>query len=150
MAFFYGFDLSLAQSGVSICDENGNFVDIFSIPTSDRLSCGKRLKVIADTILEKKEKYPCDTIILERAFSRFNVATAALYRVHGIVNYIWSDAEQIYYTPKTIKAALLKGDATKKQIREIIENKYGIITSNEDESDACAVLLTYLIKKGIK
>ena len=46
-------------------------------------------------------------------------------------------------------AAIFKGDATKKQVQEIILKKYADIKfSNEDESDAFAVGLTYFIKIG--
>jgi len=77
------------------------------------------------------------------------MSTQVIYRVHGILNYIMSEFEQIYYPPKTVKEAILKGNATKKQVQEVIKNKYpDIVFKNEDESDSYAVGLTYFIKTG--
>jgi Holliday junction resolvasome RuvABC endonuclease subunit len=73
-----------------------------------------------------------------------------LYRVHGIINFLFWDCEQIYYTPKTIKKFILSGNATKKQVQEKIKEVYKDIEfENEDESDSCAICLTYFIDKGI-
>jgi len=77
------------------------------------------------------------------------MSTQVIYRVHGICNLIYYKFEQIYYPPKTVKEAILKGDATKKQVQDTIKNKYpNVVFKNEDESDAFAVGLTYFIKTG--
>ena len=148
--YVYGFDLSMSCTGISIFDLNGNIVKVCSIATNDKDTHGKRLKTIADFILVLKEQYPAKKIIIERAFSRFNVSTAVLYRCHGLLNYLFYDCEQIYYTPKDIKAVILNGKATKKQIQEkIIEIYPDIKFENEDESDSTSVVLTYFIKNKI-
>ena len=139
----------MESTGFCIFDENMNPVLIDSIPTKKSQSHGKRLKVIADKLTELKQKYPPEVIVIERGFSRFNMSTQVIYRVHGILNYIMSEFEQIYYPPKTVKEAILKGNATKKQVQEVIKNKYpDIVFKNEDESDSYAVGLTYFIKTG--
>ena len=148
--YIYGLDLSMSCTGVSIFDKDGNIQFICNIPTKDKDTHGKRLKVIADKFLELKEKYPPDKIIIERAFSRFNTATAVLYRVHGLVSYLFWDVEQIYYTPKTIKMNILKGNATKKQIQQTINSVYPNIVFNcEDESDSFSVGINYFIEHNI-
>lgn len=148
--FIYAFDLSLSCSGVVIFDEMGNPVHVTSIPTNEKLGTALRLKHIATELLTLRELYPPKRIILERAFSRFNQATAALYRVHGVVNMLFWDVEQIYYTPKDIKATLVRGNATKAQLAEKIKQKYNqVVFQNDDESDAFAVGLTYFLKNNL-
>ena len=139
----------MESTGFCIFDENMNPVLIDSIPTIKSQSHGKRLKVIALKMSELKTKYPTETIVIERGFSRFNMSTQVIYRVHGVCNLIYHDKEQIYYPPKTVKEAILKGDATKKQVQEVIKSKYpDVVFKNEDESDSYAVGLTYFIKTG--
>jgi Holliday junction resolvasome RuvABC endonuclease subunit len=148
--YIYAFDPSLSCTGVSIFKENGSFELISSIATKDKDTHGKRLKEIGISILEYRLLYPTKLIILERGFSRFHNATAALYKVHGLLNYLFWDCEQIYYPPKKIKQHILKGNATKKQIKEKILKTYkNIKFKNDDESDAFSVGLTYFIEKGI-
>ena len=140
----------MESTGFCIFDENLTPVLIDSIPTKKSQSHGKRLKVIADRMSELKDKYPTKTIVIERGFSRFNMATQVIYRCHGICNYIFYDCEQIYYPPKTVKEAILGGNATKKQVQEEIKKRYpDVVFKNEDESDAYAVGLTYYIKMGM-
>lgn len=147
--YIHAYDLSMDSTGFCIFDENINPVLIDSIPTKPKQSHGKRLKVIADKMLQLKKEYPTEIIAIERGFCRFNTATQVIYRVHGACNLVFHDCEQIYYPPKTVKEAILKGDATKKQVQETIKNKYpDVIFKNEDESDAFAVGLTYFIKTG--
>jgi Holliday junction resolvasome RuvABC endonuclease subunit len=147
--YIYGLDLSMSNTGVAIFDLQGNFVKVCSVATKDKDSHGKRLKVIADFLLELKEIYPAKVVVIERAFSRFNTSTAVIYRVHGVVQYLFYDILQIYYPPKLIKAELLGGKSTKKQIQdEIIKQYPDIKFDNEDESDAMSVALTYFSRKN--
>ena len=150
MKYIFAFDLSLKNTGIVIFCEDGTIEAICSILTKDKDTHGKRLKVIADKMLELREKYDVKIVIIERAFSRFNISTAVLYRVHGLINYLFYDIEQIYYAPKSIKEKILKGNATKKQIQEKILKVYPHeVFLNEDESDAFSVGLSYFIDKGI-
>jgi len=139
----------MESTGFCIFDENMTPILIDSIPTKKSQSHGKRLKVIADKLIELKDKYPPKVIVIERGFSRFNMATQVIYRVHGILNYIMEKFEQVYYPPKTVKEAILGGNATKKQVQEEIKKRYpDTVFKNEDESDAYAVGLTHFIKTG--
>ncbi len=160
MSYIYGLDLSMSCTGVVIFDENATPVFIGSIQTREKDSHGIRLRQIANFLLALKEKYPPDKIIIERGFSRFNTSTQVLYRVHGVLNYTFADYEQIYYPPKLVKAAILDGNATKKEIQTAIKSKYSDVKFTElklkkskgkeeskDESDAFAVGITYFIKE---
>lgn len=154
-------------SGVTIFDLFGNSVYIGHVTTEHlktkkNFEYGERLKHVADFLLELKEKYPPEKVCIERTFNRFNISTAVLYRVHGVAHYIFQDVEQIYYAPKEIKATILNGKATKKQIQDEIKRRYPNIKFNEiklkkdkkkeeskDESDSFAIGLTYFIKNKI-
>lgn len=154
-------------SGIVIFDENINPVYIGHISTEDikfkkNFEYGTRLKFIADNLSKLKEKYPPEKVVIERTFNRFNISTAVLYRVHGVASYIFNDVEQIYYAPKEIKAAILNGKATKKQIQDEIKKRYPNVKFNEiklkkykkkeeskDESDAFSIGLTYFIKNNL-
>lgn len=153
--FLWGLDLSLTCTGVTIYDlSEGKSVYIGSFNTEkikkkkDLYHNAIKIKHIYDWLEELKEKYPPKIVAIERGISRFNTSTQVIYRVHGIVNYMFWNIPQFYYPPKTVKEAILKGDATKAQVQEAIKAKYNHITfANEDESDSFAVVLTYLIKE---
>ena len=148
--FIWAFDLSLSNTGIAIFNLDGSIERICSIATKDKDTHGKRLKTIADFILELKEEYPAEKVVIERAFSRFNTATAVLFRVHGLVNFLFCENEQIYYTPKTIKMEIISGKATKKQVQKCIIDRYPDIKfENEDESDAVSIGIAYFIKNRI-
>ena len=149
MEYIYAFDLAMSRTGIAIFTKKGKIVKTCSVATNKKDTHGERLATIANFILELVKEYPVNKVILERAFNRFNTSTAVLYRVHGMVQYLFHDKVQYYYAPKAIKAKIISGKATKKQVRETIEKVYGDIGfENEDESDACAVGLTYFITNG--
>jgi len=140
----------MSNTGIAIFDLEGRIEKICSIATKDKDTHGERLKTIADFIMGLKEIYPVKEIVIERGFAQFNTATAVIYRVHGLVNFLFWDVPQTYYPPKTVKAEILGGKSTKKELRNEIESHYENINfENEDESDATAVGLTYFIRKGI-
>lgn len=148
--YIWGLDLSMSNTGISVFDLNGNIKKITSIKTNDKDSHGQRLKVIADKMLNLLDEFTPSKVIIERGFAHFNTATSVLYRVHGLVNYLLADYEQIYYSPKEIKKTILKGNATKQQIMDKILSVYPDIKfENYDESDSCAVGITYFIKERV-
>ena len=95
------------------------------------------------------DKYKPEKIIIEQGFTRFNKSTQALFRVHGLANYIFWKYEQIYYPSTTIKKIVGgKGNIGKKQLREIIKLEHPEISFNSyDESDAFATGKTYFIEQ---
>ncbi|WP_176786423.1 crossover junction endodeoxyribonuclease RuvC [Thermoactinomyces sp. DSM 45892] len=156
MNYIYGIDPSLSSTGVTIYDlETKRFVYIGSIQTTKIKSQKKRyhnalkLKHVYDSLSELKAKYPPTVIAIERGFSRFNTSTQVTYRVHGLINLLFYDVEQVYYPPKAIKEAVLSGNATKQQVQQAIKVLHLIRFVSEDESDSFAVCLTYLIKKDL-
>jgi len=148
--YIWGLDLSLKNTGVTIFQDNKP-IFIGSTMTKDKQTHGVRLKQIYDYLSELKDKYPPSVVCIERAFSRFNTSTAVIYRVHGIVNLLFYDVEQVYYPPKTIKESILKGNATKKEVMEEVLKLYPNVTfENDDQSDSFAIVVTYLNKSKVK
>lgn len=160
-----GLDVSMSESGIAIYDtEKDEFLEVLSIPTNKVYTKHKkehkwetefhgfRLKHIYDILIEIKEKYNIDYIISERGFSRFNKATQVVYKVHGVASLAFYDIPSIYYPTKTIKETVTSsGTATKFAVKEFIVDRYPHLKdkiNNDNESDACACVLTYVIKNN--
>jgi Holliday junction resolvasome RuvABC endonuclease subunit len=138
------------NTGVTIFDSEYNPIHISSIGTNKKHTHGKRLYTIAQELISLKDKYPPSVVVIERGFSRFNTSTQVIYRVHGLINYLFHDVEQVYYPPKKIKEAIIKGDASKKVVRQVIENHYPEVKfDDEDQSDSFAIGITYLIENKL-
>ena len=148
--YIWGLDLSMSRTGIAIFNLDGSIEKICSVATNTKDSHGNRLKTIYDYILSLKTRYPAEKVIIERGFFLHNNSTEVIFRVHGIINLIFCEIEQIYYPPTTIKATIVGGKATKKELQESIIRHYSLVKfDNEDESDAFAIGITYLIKTGI-
>ena len=150
----YGFDLSMECTGLTIFDlDSLQPVLNTHISTSHfkkSATHGQKLKYIEDELIKIRKEYRPEIVAIERGFSRFNTSTQVTYRVHGVVNKLFHDYDQIYYPPKTVKEAICRGDATKKYVQSTIHKMYPKIEfENEDESDSFAVALTYLIKNKL-
>lgn len=139
------------NTGVTIFDaDTYEPIHITSISTNKKHTHGKRLYTIAQELISLRDKYPPSVVVIERGFSRFNTSTQVIYRVHGLINYLFHETEQVYYPPKKIKEAIIKGDASKKRVREVIESKYpDVVFENEDQSDSFAIGITYLIENKL-
>lgn len=141
----------MENTGVTIFNlETKEPIYISSIPTNKKHTHGKRLYIIGQELIKLKDKYSPSIIAIERGFSRFNTSTQVIYRVHGLINYLFHDVDQVYYPPKKIKEAIVRGDASKKLVREKIEKKYPDVKfDDEDQSDSFAIALTYLIENKL-
>ena len=159
-SYIYALDLSMSCTGVVIFDSDNDDIAqrdktvpvlVTSVETSPKLEDGKRLKIIADFLLDLRKKYQPKLVLIENGFYRFAKSTEVVFMVHGVVRYIFEDVEQIFYAPTTVKKfAGKKGNMKKDELREIILSKYPNVTfSNNDESDAFAIGLTYFIKTGV-
>lgn len=158
--YILGLDVALSDTGVTVYDlDNHKIVEVFTISTNHiRENKGNKhlylnsikLLHIYSELIKVQQEYNPKTVVIERGFSRFNVATQNIYRVHGVVNLIFNEASQIYYPPKTIKEVIIHGSATKNEVKYSIREKYNDISfNNEDESDSFAIVLTYLIKENL-
>lgn len=150
--YVYALDLSLNSTGVALFTTDGKFIKTLTIDTRKEKETKLKLKKIGDTFLELIKEYEPQTVVIEQGFSRFNKSTQAIFRVHGITNYLFWKYPQVYYPSSSIKKIITgKGNVNKQVLQEALLLEHpGIIFGNNDESDAFAVGKTYFIKKGIK
>lgn len=143
--YIWGCDLSLSNTGIAIFDEQGIPVRVFSIETTSKDNYGVRLKIIGKILQRYKKLYPPKEMIIENAFTKFNRATQALYRVRGLVEYIFWDIPQTYLAPTSIKKILTgSGRGEKTDVENSIRKLYpDIKIENNDQSDALAAGTTY-------
>lgn len=151
MGFIISFDLSLTCSGYSIFKDDGTHIFTSSIETKVGKTRPSKLNIIGTEVLKLKNKYNPNKIIIEQGFSRFAGSTEAIFEVVGVVSYLFSDTEQIFYAPTTVKKTVGgRGNMKKDELRNEIFKKYpNIVFKNMDESDSFAVGQTYFIKEGV-
>ncbi len=156
--YLYGLDISLKNTGVAVYDlEEERFVFIGSFST-EKIRATKeykglhlnavKLKQLADWFKAIIKNYPPSDVAIERMFSRFPTETQVIAKATGVIQTMIWNVPQTLYPPKTVKAAIIKGDASKKLVQQEILKRYPtLIFSDDDESDAVAVALTHLIKE---
>ena len=147
--YIYALDLSLNSTGICIFTNDGRFVEAMTIDTHREDNTQLKLKKIGDAFLNLIKKYKPNKVIIEQGFTRFHKSTQALFRVHGVANYIFWEYEQIYYPSTTIKKIVGgKGNMGKKQLREVIKMEHPDVSfESYDESDAFATGKTYFIEQ---
>jgi Holliday junction resolvasome RuvABC endonuclease subunit len=152
--YVYALDLSQNSSGVCIFTNDGKFVKAFTIDTNSVKETKIKLKIIGDTFIKTMKEYPPEIVLIEQGFTLYNPSTQALFRVQGIVSYIFSDYEQIYYPASTVKKVVGgKGNMTKEEVKNAIIKEYPELKTklkNLDESDACAVGICWKKLNGKK
>jgi Holliday junction resolvasome RuvABC endonuclease subunit len=149
--YVYALDLSQNSTGVCIFTNDGQLIKVFTIDTNSEKETKLKLKIIGNEFKRIAKEYPPERIIIEQGFTLYNPSTQAIFRVHGLVNFLFADFEQIYYPASTVKKIVGgKGNMTKEEIYNSILKKYPKLKfNNYDESDAYAVGLTYFLKEGI-
>lgn len=149
--YIYALDLSLNSTGVCIFTNDGQLVDMLTIDTHAEKETKLKLNRIGKEFIKLMKLYKPKTIVIEQGFTLFNASTQAIFRVHGVANYLFYKYEQIYYPATTVKKiAGGRGNMTKQELQDIIIKKHpGIIFNSLDESDAFCVGQTYFIKTGV-
>lgn len=150
--YIYALDLSLNSTGICIFTNDGDFVESSTIDTHAEKETKLKLKTIGNDFLKLIKVYLPSVVVIEQGFSRFNASTQQLFRVHGLVNYLFSEYEQIYYPSTMVKKSITgKGNASKEEVREaILQLNKGIKFNSYDESDAYGVGLTYFNNGSMK
>lgn len=150
--YTYALDLSLNSTGVCIFTNDGQLEKITTIDTNSEKETKLKLKKIGNEFIRLMKLYEPEVVVIEQGFTLFNNSTQAIFRVNGLVNYLFYKYEQIYFPATTIKKIVGgKGNMKKEEIRDIILKKYPDIKFNNlDESDAFSIGEAYFIKKGIK
>jgi Holliday junction resolvasome RuvABC endonuclease subunit len=145
------FDLSLSNTGVAIFDADGRCIKLLSIDTQKEKTHPLKLRKIEKTLRSIKKKYKPSVVVIEESFTRFNKSTHAIYKVRGITELIFYDAEQVCYHATTVRKEVLgRGNLKKEDLRNYIVGHYENITfSDYDQSDAFGLGLCYLKKRGV-
>lgn len=149
--YVYALDLSLNSTGVCIFTNDGKIVEIMTIDTHKEKETKLKLKLIGEDLNKLIKVYPPEVVVIEQGFTRFNASTQMVFRVHGLVNYLFCDYKQIYYPATTVKKTVTgRGNATKEELQEfILSNNKKLRFENYDESDAYGVGLTYFANSDI-
>jgi len=158
--YLYGLDISLKNTGITVYDlDTKEFVFISSFST-EKIRTNKDNKHLHLNAIKLNrlhqwmegiiEEYPPSVVSIERMFSRFPTETQVIAKATGVIQSLLWDKPQYLYPPKKVKALVLNGNATKKELSFSINEKYNDITfENEDESDSFAVALSFLIDNGL-
>ena len=146
--YIYSLDLSLNSTGICLFTNDGKFIKALTIDTHAEKESKLKLKVIGDELIKLIKRYTPEVVVIEQGFTLYNISTQALFKVHGIANYLFSDYEQIYYPASTVKKVVGgKGNMSKIEIHDIICKEYPEISfRNYDESDAFATALCFFKK----
>jgi Holliday junction resolvasome RuvABC endonuclease subunit len=149
--YVFALDPSLSNTGVAIFDEKGNIIKITSFSTTAKDNHANRLVYIYDFLTSLRNKYPPCALVCENGFSRFNKATQNLWKLIGVIQLMFVDVEQCFYSPTHIKKVITgNGKALKEDVQKEILKKYrNIKFVNLDESDSCAVGFVFLIERKI-
>lgn len=149
-SYIWALDISMSNTGISIFSNDGTCKYVCSIGTKSGDNHQTKLKHIGKELLKLKKKYSPTKLIIEAGFTRFNNSTQALYKCHGLVNYLFAEIDQIYYPPMTIKKVVGgKGNLKKEEMRDIVLTKYpNMKFDNLDQSDSFTIGLCYFYKTG--
>ena len=150
--YVYALDLSLNSTGICIFTNDGRFVKALTIDTHAEKETKLKLALIGSEFIGLIDKYTPSIVVIEQGFSLHNTSTQAIFRVHGLANYIFSEYEQIYYPASTVKKVVTgRVNAKKEEVRDAIISRNPSISFNSmDESDAFGVGETFFLKGSIK
>lgn len=145
-----GLDLSMKKTGVAVVGLDGEL--IYSELIDQELKTSKKgverandyghsLYTLYYRLSQIIKEYEPMAVSIEKGFTRFNLATQVLYRVHGVANMAFRDIDQVYYTTKDAKKQFTgSGKASKQDMIDEVKRRFDKDVS-EDEADAIAVAL---------
>ncbi len=150
--YLFALDLSITCTGVSVFDKEGTLI----IPNSIRSDTKekdqrKKIKYIAESLLELSKKYEPYAIVVEAGFSRFIKVTKALNELLGVVKFVFSDIPIYEIAPTSVRKILMNnGRAKKEDVSQYLIEKYPNINFKDyDTTDSLALGLAYFKREGI-
>lgn len=155
---YIGLDLSMTGPGfaaVEVIDRKPVLLGTATISTTAKDRDGVRLRKIGRKMKTFIEEYgPFDTYIKEQSFSRFPKDTQQIFKTVGVTEYILHDYEIVDIAATTIKKHVAgSGKASKEEVAAEVCRTFGLKTNHfdkrNDESDAIAVILCYLIQNDL-
>lgn len=151
-----GLDLSMNRPGFAVVEWKDGEVLLLEkshIKQNTKKTHAYRLNATAREIQRYLENYEVDIIVRERGFSRHNKTTQALFKVVGVSDYIASlyEKEVVEFSPTEIRKLLFEsGDVGKATVQNVLSRYVGEVRyETDDESDATAVAVAYLVKSGL-
>lgn len=157
-----GCDLSMSSPGFALLQYSANARSVSLL----RLECvrnkkymsikphGQILSEITNTLADLLSNKEVKVVARERGISRYAQSTETIHQVVGVSSMIlWQIKECIFQelTPSTVKKNVTGfGRAEKEDVAEAIDNyipKHRDFQT-DDESDACAVAIAWLIENG--
>jgi crossover junction endodeoxyribonuclease RuvC len=158
MSRYLGLDLSLSAPGfavIEVIDGVPRLLHVSHRKTNAKHTHGQRLADIQAALLEIiGEYYPFEAIIREKGFSRHAATTQTLFKVVGVSDLTFADEGAIVEIPPTTVKKLVTGDgkADKAEVERAVRHRLALpdeyTFAKDDESDAAAVVLAYLIQTG--
>lgn len=152
-------DLSLASTGYAVANVVDGEIDLLEYGSVNNKKYAKRtqsfrLHRIALKLRELFKKYPIETVVKERGFTKGHISTQALFKVAGVADlmcFSYGHEHIEEYTVASIKKAVTgNGKADKAEVANSLHLYVGDqVYETDDESDAVAVLVTYCIDKGL-
>lgn len=141
-------DSGIEKTGYALF-KNKNYLISALIKTNKKLTTEERILVIYSKLKEIIKKYQPDKIILEQLFFFKNQKTAIKVSQAQGVCLLLAAENKIpidYLTPLQIKQAITGyGQADKKAVQKMIKIEMGIDIKQDDEADAVACGLAYVI-----
>ncbi len=153
-----GIDCGTERTGYGVIDSDGRrhkLVVSGVIRTSPKLELCVRLKDIAKGLRQVVEAHRPEAAAVEAVFFSQNVKTALkLAHVRGIALLTVAEAgiELGEYSPLEVKMSVVGyGRAEKQQVQLMVKSLLGLsdIIESEDASDACAVAICHVTRKGV-
>lgn len=156
----YGLDISLKCTGVAVYDlDEKKFVFVGSFNTEKIYATkdNKGLHLNAVKLSKLQEwmrsiiiEYPPIAVSIERMISKFKNETQVIAKATGVIQVLFWNKPQVLFPPTSVKLAIIRGNASKEEVKEEILKRYpDLIMNNEDESDAVAVALCFLIDASL-
>lgn len=130
-----------------------SLVKKFIIPISEKNTLGRSLSMLFDVFVDFVASLDTKIYIRERAVVFHYVDTDRLMRVGGAMDVaLYKTKEDVFYdlTPTTVKKVITgNGRASKQAVARMLKRYVGEQTyETDDESDAVAVGVAFLIKEG--
>lgn len=145
--YLYAFDLSMNCTGLAIFEIfSCKPIYIASYKMRSDITHGEKLRTLEIEILKLMKVYPPSEVAIEQGFTKGNVATQAIFKVHGVVECRFWQYPMYHYTPSRWRKIVVGvGNAQKEVVKEKLENTLKINIRDTDESDAVGVGIAHLI-----
>lgn len=135
-------------------DRQPHLITAGHVKPDAKKSHGYRLKQIQEILAKLREDYEYKKVIRERGFSRFPPVTQTLFKVVGLSDLVFNSFDIVEIPPTTVKKLVTgNGKADKKDVEQAVRTLLrlgpNVQFATDDESDAAAVCLAYLIREGL-